>query len=102
MRTCMRPQLCLQFQSDLRTYSSSKVKRPSRFDSKKKTMSLDDFLQRSRTIALYRNIVRGCRKIPDPTTKKEMLKFAKEEFQRNSEVTDPVRSTDSGGIGDES
>ncbi|CZT05856.1 uncharacterized protein RCO7_03972 [Rhynchosporium graminicola] len=52
------------------------------------TISLDHFLQRSKALSLWRSIVRGCRKINDPSTKGETLRFAREEFVRNRGVED--------------
>merc|ERR1711964_374202 len=68
-----------------RSYASQARKRPTRLES---TISLDHFLQRSKALSLWRSIVRGCKKISDPSTKAETLRFAKEEFVRNKEVKD--------------
>lgn len=51
------------------------------------------FLQRGRALSLWRTIVRGCRRISDPSTKDETLRFAKDEFRRNKEVKDIVGSS---------
>lgn len=48
------------------------------------------FLQRNKAIALWRSIVRGCKRIEDPNTRKDTLKFARDEFQRNRNVEDIV------------
>ncbi|KAK0113341.1 hypothetical protein ONS96_014207 [Cadophora gregata f. sp. sojae] len=78
--------LQLQFLRPIcRTYASQARKRPSRLES---TISLDHFLQRSKALSLWRDIVRGCKKISDPSTKAETLRFAKEEFVRNRRVKD--------------
>ncbi|KAG9240454.1 hypothetical protein BJ878DRAFT_430266 [Calycina marina] len=53
-----------------------------------KTVDLDHFLQRKKAIALWRSIVRGCKKIEDKSTKQDTLKFAREEFRRNKDVED--------------
>lgn len=50
------------------------------------------FLQRSRALSLWRSIVRGCRRIGDTRTRAETLQFARDEFERNKEVTDIVSS----------
>lgn len=68
-----------------RTFASQAKRRPSRLDS---TISLDHFLQRGRALSLWRTIVRGSRRISDPNTREETLRFAKGEFKRNKEVKD--------------
>ncbi|KAI1077594.1 hypothetical protein F5B20DRAFT_583005 [Whalleya microplaca] len=52
------------------------------------TLSLDHFLLRSRALSLYRTIVRGTRRIGDPTTRAETRSFARAEFERHRHVTD--------------
>ncbi|OAA60572.1 complex 1 lyr protein [Niveomyces insectorum RCEF 264] len=52
------------------------------------TLSLEHFLQRARVLALYRTIVRATRRIPDPATRAETRRFAREEFERHRNVTD--------------
>ncbi|VUC29664.1 unnamed protein product [Clonostachys rosea] len=54
-------------------------------------LSLENFLQRSRTLAFYRTILRGIKRIKDPTTKAESKKYARDEFERHRNVTDLVR-----------
>ncbi|KAG4437188.1 hypothetical protein IFR05_007344 [Cadophora sp. M221] len=49
------------------------------------------FLQRTKALSLWRDIVRGCKKISDPSTRAETLRFSKEEFVRNKSVKDIVR-----------
>ncbi|KAK7430281.1 hypothetical protein QQZ08_003256 [Neonectria magnoliae] len=51
-------------------------------------MSLDQFLQRSKVLSLYRTILRGTKRIADPTTKAESRKYARDEFERHRGVTD--------------
>ncbi|CAI6081033.1 unnamed protein product [Clonostachys chloroleuca] len=51
-------------------------------------LSLENFLQRSRTLAFYRTILRGIKRIQDPTTKAESKKYARDEFERHRNVTD--------------
>lgn len=34
--------------------------------------------------------MRGCRKINDPSTRTEMIRFARDDFERNRDVTDIV------------
>ncbi|CAG8949719.1 hypothetical protein HYFRA_00004037 [Hymenoscyphus fraxineus] len=50
-------------------------KRPSRFGDKH--ISLDHFLLRGRVVSLYRDIIRGCRRITNPSSKKEMIDMAR-------------------------
>ncbi|KAI0396461.1 complex 1 LYR protein [Xylariaceae sp. FL0594] len=52
------------------------------------TLSLDHFLQRARVLAFYRTILRGTRRISDPTTRRETRAFARAEFERRRGVTD--------------
>ncbi|KAK3690129.1 hypothetical protein B0T22DRAFT_481307 [Podospora appendiculata] len=52
------------------------------------TLSLDHFLLRARVLSLYRTIIRGTRRIQDPTTRAETRRFAREEFERRRGVTD--------------
>ncbi|KAK1964797.1 complex 1 protein [Colletotrichum sublineola] len=68
----------------VRSYSNGPAK--SRLG--KKTLSLEHFLQRSRAISLYREIIRGTRRIADPNTRAESRRFAREEFERHRDVTD--------------
>ncbi|OLN92814.1 LYR motif-containing protein 2 [Colletotrichum chlorophyti] len=69
----------------IRTYSTSNGPAKSRLG---KTLSLDHFLQRSRALSLYREIIRGTRRIADPNTRAESRRFAREEFERHRDVTD--------------
>ncbi|KAH7018376.1 uncharacterized protein B0I36DRAFT_38641 [Microdochium trichocladiopsis] len=46
------------------------------------------FVQRSRALALYRTICRGCSRIQDPTTRRETQGFARAEFERHRSVSD--------------
>ncbi|QGI59217.1 hypothetical protein CEK27_001342 [Fusarium fujikuroi] len=56
----------------------------------KPTLSLDQFIQRGRVLAFYRTILRGTKKIADPTTRAESRKYARDEFERRRNVTDAV------------
>ncbi|KAH8594695.1 hypothetical protein B0O99DRAFT_624435 [Bisporella sp. PMI_857] len=67
-----------------RTYATA-ANRPSRLG---KTIGLDHFLQRAKALALWRSIVRGCRRIDDPRKREETLGYAREEFKRNKTVED--------------
>ncbi|KAI1375478.1 hypothetical protein F4677DRAFT_422948 [Hypoxylon crocopeplum] len=51
-------------------------------------LSLDHFLLRSRALSLYRSVIRGTRRISDPTTRAETRHFARAEFERHRSVTD--------------
>lgn len=46
------------------------------------------FLQRSRVLSLYRDILRGTRRMSDPGTREETRRFARSEIERNRHVTD--------------
>ncbi|KAI8280707.1 LYR motif-containing protein 2 [Colletotrichum sp. SAR11_240] len=72
--------------SAIRSYSNGPAK--SRLG---KTLSLDHFLQRSRALSLYREILRGTQRIADPTTRAESRRYARDEFERHRDVTDIVR-----------
>ncbi|EWG36714.1 hypothetical protein FVEG_14702 [Fusarium verticillioides 7600] len=58
----------------------------------KPTLSLDQFIQRGRVLAFYRTILRGTKKIADPTTRAESRKYARDEFERRRNVADAVCS----------
>ncbi|KAH6990810.1 hypothetical protein BGZ61DRAFT_528136 [Ilyonectria robusta] len=55
-------------------------------------MSLDQFLQRSKVLSLYRTILRGTKRIGDPTTKAESRRYARDEFERHRGVTDSEKA----------
>lgn len=61
--------------------------RSSRLPPSKPPLSLDHFLLRQRAITLYRTILRACHKIP-PSTRDEMKKYAREEFEQHKDVED--------------
>ncbi|KAL3303597.1 complex 1 protein [Colletotrichum asianum] len=67
----------------IRSYSNGPAK--SRLG---KTLSLDHFLQRSRVLSLYREILRGTQRIADPNTRAESRRYARDEFERHRDVTD--------------
>jgi hypothetical protein len=54
--------------------------------------SKNQFLQRSKALALYRTILRHTGRIADPQTKAESRKYARDEFERHRNVTDIVSS----------
>ncbi|KAK7756924.1 hypothetical protein SLS62_000940 [Diatrype stigma] len=51
-------------------------------------LSLEHFLQRSRVLSLYRDILRGTRRIGDAATRDETRRYARAEFERHRGVTD--------------
>lgn len=54
--------------------------------------SLGDFLLRQRVIGLWRDIVRAIYRMPKgSSTRIEMRDFAREEFERNKNVTDTTK-----------
>ncbi|OJI81355.1 hypothetical protein ABZX51_010445 [Aspergillus tubingensis] len=72
--------------SSLRLLASVSRSQPSKL--RKPTVSLDHFIQRQRVISLWREIVRALNKIPSSSTKDELHKYARGEFERNRNVTD--------------
>ncbi|KAH8731542.1 hypothetical protein GQ44DRAFT_604786, partial [Phaeosphaeriaceae sp. PMI808] len=46
------------------------------------------FIQRQRALALWRQIVRSTLNIPDQGARKDMLQFARSEFEQHRKVTD--------------
>ncbi|KAI1192453.1 complex 1 LYR protein [Nemania serpens] len=75
----------------LRRYATSTTSPPSPPPKSRvrPTLSLEHFLQRARVLALYRAILRGTRRIPDPAARSETRGFARAEFERHRGVTDP-------------
>lgn len=64
----------------------------SRIQSSLPRFSLSDFLLRQRVLKLWRDIMRTTNKIPKISpTRTELKRFAREEFERNRTVTDPVK-----------
>ncbi|TGJ65736.1 hypothetical protein EYR41_009682 [Orbilia oligospora] len=49
-------------------------------------LGLDRWIQRSRVLALWREILRTVRHIEDPATREEMRSWARHEFKRNKNV----------------
>lgn len=49
------------------------------------------FLQRSRVLSLWRDILRDCRRIADPAQRQETRQLVRAEFERSKHVTDLVR-----------
>jgi hypothetical protein len=55
-------------------------------------LNLSNFLLHQRVIALWRDVVRTTNEIPKSApTRREMKDFAREEFERNKGVDDPVQ-----------
>ncbi|PQE09000.1 complex 1 protein [Rutstroemia sp. NJR-2017a WRK4] len=69
----------------IRRYASSARPKKSRLG---ETLSLDHFLQRSKALALYRRILRDCKRIPDAQSRAETKRFVREDFERNRGVRD--------------
>ncbi|KAF2235305.1 hypothetical protein EV356DRAFT_500533 [Viridothelium virens] len=69
-----------------RAYATVQNSRPSRL--KSNVVDLDHFLQRQRALALWRDIVRAIRSVPNSSTKYELRRYARAEFERNKQVTD--------------
>lgn len=73
----------------LRRYATIASKPPSRFRARGKSpIGLDHFIQRQRALALWRDVVRSTARIPDLGVRKDMLHFARSEFQQHHNVTD--------------
>ncbi|KFY41125.1 hypothetical protein V494_03188, partial [Pseudogymnoascus sp. VKM F-4513 (FW-928)] len=69
-----------------RLFASEAAKRPkSRFGP---TVSLEHFLQRSKVLSLWRRVLRDTKRIADLQTRAETRKMARDEFERNKNVTD--------------
>ncbi|PQE04253.1 complex 1 protein [Rutstroemia sp. NJR-2017a BVV2] len=69
----------------IRGYASSARTKKGRLG---ETLSLDHFLQRSKALALYRRILRDCKRIPDAQSRAETKRFVREDFERNRGVRD--------------
>ncbi|KXJ89582.1 hypothetical protein Micbo1qcDRAFT_13267 [Microdochium bolleyi] len=83
------PQLLQTPRAALRHYASAAApptgRKPTRLG---KTLSLEHFVQRARTLAFYRTICRGCGRIQNATARRETLGFARAEFERHRGVSD--------------
>ncbi|XP_072036678.1 LYR motif-containing protein 2-like [Amphiura filiformis] len=53
-------------------------------------MSLKHFLLRQQVLALYRDIQRTLRKVPDAKDREELHRWARDEFKRNKHHTDEM------------
>ncbi|KAF9478037.1 hypothetical protein BDN70DRAFT_72185 [Pholiota conissans] len=52
--------------------------------------TLKHFILRQQALHLYRGAVRASKAIPDPVTRKETIAWIRDEFERNSHLTDLV------------
>lgn len=59
-----------------------------RTDFKSSKLTLEHFLLRSRGLALYRTYLRATRDIPNPEARWETIQFFRQDFERNSHVTE--------------
>ncbi|KAK5614396.1 LYR motif-containing protein 2 [Crenichthys baileyi] len=50
-------------------------------------LSLKQFLQRQKVLAVYRNMLRTIRQVPDEADRKYLRDWAREEFKRNKNAT---------------
>ncbi|CAG7935062.1 unnamed protein product [Penicillium nalgiovense] len=55
---------------------------------KKPSISLDHFIQRQRVLSLWREIMRALIKVPPSSTRTELHKYARDEFERHRSVSD--------------
>ncbi|KIK71191.1 hypothetical protein GYMLUDRAFT_149914 [Collybiopsis luxurians FD-317 M1] len=53
-------------------------------------LTLKHFILRKQVLDLYRQAVRACRAIPDPSTRRETLNWIRSEFERSKNLTDVV------------
>ncbi|KAK6512405.1 hypothetical protein TWF481_001291 [Arthrobotrys musiformis] len=54
-------------------------------------LGLDRWIQRSRVLSLWREILRTVRHIEDPATREEMRSWARHEFKRNKNVQEMMQ-----------
>uniref|UniRef100_A0A3Q2P9A7 LYR motif-containing protein 2 n=1 Tax=Fundulus heteroclitus TaxID=8078 RepID=A0A3Q2P9A7_FUNHE len=57
-------------------------------------LSLKQFLQRQRVLALYRNMLRTIRQVPYEADRKYLRDWARDEFKRNKDATNQVLLVD--------
>lgn len=70
-----------------RPFATAQTSRPAA--RQRRFPTLAQFLLRNRVIALYRSIIRATNRIPpSSSTRAEMKRFAREEFDRHRRVTD--------------
>ncbi|KAK2736247.1 hypothetical protein FQN57_000845 [Myotisia sp. PD_48] len=55
---------------------------------RKPTINLDQFIQRQRVLALWREILRSTKRISNASTKSELRSYARHEFERQRDITD--------------
>lgn len=80
-----------QFQSSHRRLNSTTSSLSNRYNrsSPSPILSLKQFLLRQRVLALYRSILRATSSLPGTsTTRAELRKYARDEFERNKGVED--------------
>ncbi|MED6282524.1 hypothetical protein CHARACLAT_033027 [Characodon lateralis] len=53
-------------------------------------LSLKQFLQRQKVLAVYRNMFRTIRQVPDEADRKYLRDWAREEFKRNKNATNQI------------
>ncbi|KAJ5791601.1 uncharacterized protein N7518_008612 [Penicillium psychrosexuale] len=74
--------------SSLRFLAAVSHTRPSKL--KKPSISLDHFIQRQRVLSFWREIMRALIKVPPSSTRTELHKYARDEFERHRNVSDLV------------
>ncbi|XP_041660934.1 LYR motif-containing protein 2 [Cheilinus undulatus] len=52
-------------------------------------LTLKQFLQRQKILGIYRNMLRTIRQVPDEADRKYLRDWAREEFKRNKNATNP-------------
>ncbi|KAF9061556.1 complex 1 LYR protein, partial [Rhodocollybia butyracea] len=52
--------------------------------------TLKHFILRKQVLDLYRQAARACKAIPDHSTRRETLRWIRDEFERNKDLTDVV------------
>jgi hypothetical protein len=73
----------------LRRYATVSAKPVSRLRARGKSpLGLENFIQRQKVLALWRDIVRSINHIPDASTRSDMRRFARDEFQQHRNVSD--------------
>jgi hypothetical protein len=77
----------VRYASNLQGPKASVVRKNS-LRKKGPTLGLDHFLQRSKTLGLWREIMRAVYHIPPSSTREEMRQFARSEFEQHRHVTD--------------
>uniref|UniRef100_A0A8C6M9B3 LYR motif-containing protein 2 n=1 Tax=Nothobranchius furzeri TaxID=105023 RepID=A0A8C6M9B3_NOTFU len=55
-------------------------------------LSLKQYLQRQKVLGIYRTMLRTIRQVPDQADRKYLRDWARQEFKRNKNASDQVRS----------